>query len=115
MDSYGGIFERGSKEYTLDDFYALQLDKMEKYVCLKKSDVVIPTEGEEESSSDEDDGDDDEDEEDGEGGEGSDNASDTAKLELAEVQEEAEEKEEDVSGPFSYIWRMLTCGLGSTY
>jgi hypothetical protein len=69
-DRYGGIFERGSKEYTLDDFYALQLDKMDKYVCLKKSDVVIPTEGEEESSSDEDDGDDDEDEEDEEDGEG---------------------------------------------
>jgi len=50
---YGGIYERGSREYTLDDFYALQLDKMEAYQCLKKSDVVIP-EGEIESSSDED-------------------------------------------------------------
>ena len=94
MDRYGGIFERGSKEYTLDDFYALQLDKMEKYVCLKKSDVVIPTEGEEESSSDEDDGDDDEDEEDEEG---SDDAPDTAKQEPVEVEEEVEGKEEDVS------------------
>ncbi|KAF9558179.1 galactose oxidase [Agrocybe pediades] len=57
---YGGIYERGSREYTLDDFYALQLDKMEVYQCLKKSDVVIP-EGEEESSSDEDEDDEDED------------------------------------------------------
>ncbi|PPQ95943.1 hypothetical protein CVT26_016109 [Gymnopilus dilepis] len=53
---YGGIYERGSREYTLDDFYSLQLDKMDRYVCLKKSDVVIP-EGDAESSSDEDDDD----------------------------------------------------------
>lgn len=56
---YGGIFERGSKEYTLDDFHSLALDKLDRYTCLKKSDVVIPTEGEEESSSDEDDDNDD--------------------------------------------------------
>ena len=118
MDRYGGIFERGPKEYTLDDFYALQLDKMEKYVCLKKSDVVIPTEGEEESSSEEDDGDDDEGEESEEDGEGSDDAPDTAKWELVEVEEveeKEEKKEEEVSGPFDYIWRVLTCGLGPTY
>jgi hypothetical protein len=57
---YGGIYERGSREYTLDDFYALQLDKMEKYLCLKESDVVIP-DGDVESSSDDDDDDDDSD------------------------------------------------------
>jgi hypothetical protein len=51
--SYGGIYERGSREYTLDDFYSLPLDKMDRYTCLKKSDVVIP-EGDVESSSDED-------------------------------------------------------------
>ncbi|RDB18721.1 Kelch domain-containing protein 4 [Hypsizygus marmoreus] len=72
---YGGIYERGSREYTLDDFYALQLDKMERYVCLKESGVVIG-EGDDESSSDDDDDDDDddeedEDEEDGDGGEDS--------------------------------------------
>lgn len=75
MTSYGGIFERGSREYTLDDFYALALDKMDRYVCLKKSDVIIP-EGDDESSSSEedddggdssdDDEDEDEDEDDGE-------------------------------------------------
>ncbi|KAK0491994.1 galactose oxidase [Armillaria luteobubalina] len=37
---YGGIFERGSREYTLDDFYSLQLDKMDRYVCLKESGVM---------------------------------------------------------------------------
>ncbi|PBK88007.1 galactose oxidase [Armillaria gallica] len=60
---YGGIFEKGSREYTLDDFYSLQLDKMDRYVCLKQSGVVI-AEGDDESSSesddDDDDGDDDE-------------------------------------------------------
>lgn len=62
---YGGIYERGSREYTLDDFHSLALDKMDRYVCLKKSDVVIP-EGEIESSSDDDDEDDDEDDNDAE-------------------------------------------------
>ncbi|TEB35122.1 galactose oxidase, partial [Coprinellus micaceus] len=57
---YGGIFEKGSHEYTLDDFYSIQLDKVDRFICLKPSDVVIP-EGEESSSSEED-GDDDDDE-----------------------------------------------------
>ena len=68
ITSYGGIFERGSREFTLDDFYSLALDKMDRYVCLKKSDVMIPPEGDDVSSSsdedDDEDGDDsDEDEE----------------------------------------------------
>ncbi|KAF9530875.1 hypothetical protein CPB83DRAFT_787413 [Crepidotus variabilis] len=57
---YGGIFERGSREYTLDDFYSIQLDKLDRFVCLKKSDVVIP-EGEVESSSSSSDDEEDED------------------------------------------------------
>ncbi|CAE6457105.1 unnamed protein product [Rhizoctonia solani] len=28
---YGGIFERGSREYTLDDFYSLALDKLDRF------------------------------------------------------------------------------------
>ncbi|KAI0041460.1 galactose oxidase [Auriscalpium vulgare] len=64
---YGGIFERGSREYTLDDFYSLQLDKMDKYVCLKASDVMpAPGEGDESSSDDEDDEDEDDEEDDDE-------------------------------------------------
>lgn len=47
--SYGGIFELGAREYTLDDFYMLQLDKLERFVCLKPSGIVIPTEAEESS------------------------------------------------------------------
>ena len=67
--SYGGIFELGTREYTLDDFYALQLDKLERFVCLKPSGIVIPTEAEEsseEGDSGDDGSDDDEDEEDAE-------------------------------------------------
>lgn len=57
---YGGIFERGSREYTLDDFHSIQLDKLDRFTCLKQAVVTIPGEGEEEeSSSDEDDEDED--------------------------------------------------------
>ncbi|KAG6888864.1 hypothetical protein C0992_007305 [Termitomyces sp. T32_za158] len=60
---YGGTLERGSREYTLDDFYAIQLEKMERYVCLRECGVVIP-EGEVSSSEDDDDSDDDDDDDD---------------------------------------------------
>ena len=60
VSRYGGIFERGSKEYTLDDFYSLQLDKLDRYVCLKHSGITI-SEGDDESSDDEDDEDDEDD------------------------------------------------------
>ncbi|EIW54679.1 galactose oxidase [Trametes versicolor FP-101664 SS1] len=60
---YGGIFEKGPREYTLDDFYSLQLDKLDRYTCLKASEITI-AEGDEESSSDEDDEDDDDDDDD---------------------------------------------------
>ncbi|SPO24773.1 uncharacterized protein UTRI_01747_B [Ustilago trichophora] len=32
---YGGIFEAGNREYTLDDFYTLDLSKLERFTCLK--------------------------------------------------------------------------------
>ena len=60
---YGGIYERGSREYTLDDFYSLSLDKLDRYVCLKECEVVIPVDGEESSSDEEEDEDEDEDRE----------------------------------------------------
>jgi hypothetical protein len=65
MTSYGGIFERGSREYTLDDFYAIALDKMDRYVCLKKSEAIILVEGDDESSSSEDDDEDGDDSDEG--------------------------------------------------
>ena len=81
MTSYGGIFERGSREYTLDDFYALALDKMDRYVCLKKSDIIIP-EGDDESSSSE---------EDDDGGDSSDEDEDEDDEEMLLGDEEAPE------------------------
>ncbi|KAJ7109361.1 hypothetical protein C8R44DRAFT_833876 [Mycena epipterygia] len=72
---YGGIYERGKREYTLDDFYSIQLDKMECYTCLKESGIVIADEDDESSSEDEDGSseDDDEDEEQEEDEENEDN------------------------------------------
>ncbi|KZT19732.1 galactose oxidase [Neolentinus lepideus HHB14362 ss-1] len=58
---YGGIYERGSREYTLDDFYALALDKMDRYISLKENNLVLPADGEDVSSSDSQDSSDDED------------------------------------------------------
>ncbi|KAI0685730.1 hypothetical protein BC835DRAFT_1408735 [Cytidiella melzeri] len=55
---YGGIFERGAREYTLDDFYSLQLDKLDRYVCLKPSGIDISAGGDESSSEDDEDDDD---------------------------------------------------------
>ncbi|KAH0834643.1 hypothetical protein J3R83DRAFT_10152 [Lanmaoa asiatica] len=81
---YGGIFELGTREYTLDDFYALQLDKLERFVCLKSSGIVIPTEAEESS-----------DEEGESGGEGSDDSEDEDKDEDSEREAETESESED--------------------
>ncbi|TFK23379.1 galactose oxidase [Coprinopsis marcescibilis] len=64
---YGGIFEKGSKEYTLDDFHSLQLDKLDRYTCLRPLTVEIPI-GEDEESSDDDDDEDEDDDEDGDEG-----------------------------------------------
>ncbi|KAI1784172.1 galactose oxidase [Ganoderma leucocontextum] len=63
---YGGIFEKGSREYTLDDFYTLPLDKLDRYVCLKKSEIVIDDKDEESSDDDEDEDGEDDDEDDDE-------------------------------------------------
>ncbi|KAG7097966.1 hypothetical protein E1B28_005276 [Marasmius oreades] len=99
---YGGIFERGSREYTLDDFYSIQLDKMDKFTCLKESGVVIE-EGDDESSDDDDeeDGDDDDDDDDDDEDEdGSDDESDqdekrSRKKQLRSCKEEQEVEEEE--------------------
>ncbi|ESK87632.1 kelch domain-containing protein 4 [Moniliophthora roreri MCA 2997] len=61
---YGGILERGTREYTLDDFHYLQLDKMEKWVCLRPHSWVFGEGEESEDDSDDDSGDDDESDED---------------------------------------------------
>lgn len=33
---YGGIHETAEREYTLDDFYVLQLDKLERWICMRE-------------------------------------------------------------------------------
>ncbi|KAJ7774810.1 galactose oxidase [Mycena metata] len=63
---YGGIYERGKREYTLDDFYLIQLDKMERYTCLKESGIVMADEDDDSSSEDDDDDEEDDDDDDDE-------------------------------------------------
>ncbi|KIY44752.1 hypothetical protein FISHEDRAFT_61614 [Fistulina hepatica ATCC 64428] len=48
------IFEQGSHEYTPDDFYAPQLDKLGQCTCLKESGVVIPDPADEMGSNEDD-------------------------------------------------------------
>lgn len=57
---YGGIYETGDREYTLDDFYTIDLSKMNKVVCLKE----CPIDNLEWHSSDEEDEEDDDEDED---------------------------------------------------
>lgn len=59
--SYGGIFENDSREYTLDDFYSLSLDKLDRYTCLRSSGLEEEAwlESEEEEDDSEDSGSDD--------------------------------------------------------
>ncbi|KAL5531468.1 hypothetical protein ACEPAG_4345 [Sanghuangporus baumii] len=54
---YGGILEIGPKEFTLDDFHSLSLDKLDRYICIKPCEIDLPKEGEiiESSSDDEED------------------------------------------------------------
>ncbi|PVF93896.1 galactose oxidase [Serendipita vermifera] len=95
---YGGIYERGAKEYTLDDFYSLQLEKLDRFVCLKESEVV-PKEGGNDESEDEDESgedgeDDDSDEESSEGEEGDDVEKEVEPTQEPAVKEEVEVEDE---------------------
>lgn len=64
---FGGILEVRDREYTLDDFFSLNLDKMTEYICLRQSEfesqLWLGEESDDEEEGDEDDDDDDEDEE----------------------------------------------------
>ncbi|KAJ7685173.1 galactose oxidase [Mycena polygramma] len=86
---YGGIYERGKREYTLDDFYSIQLDKLDRYTCLKESGIVIADE--DDSSSEDEDDEDDEDEDDDNGDKDEDEDEDN--------DEEGEDGEDGVDGP----------------
>ncbi|TIB37986.1 hypothetical protein E3P86_01935 [Wallemia ichthyophaga] len=58
---FGGIFEQGTQEFTLDDMHSLALDKLDRFKCIQECHVV--------GIEDEQDDDDDEDDEDDEGSE----------------------------------------------
>ncbi|KAH7102188.1 galactose oxidase [Auriculariales sp. MPI-PUGE-AT-0066] len=83
---YGGIVERGAREYTLDDFYSLNLDKLERFECLRPCDVVF---GVGEESSDESEGGSDEEEDEDRDEEDEENPVPDA--EVAEVADDLEE------------------------
>ncbi|KAI3493234.1 hypothetical protein L1887_42074 [Cichorium endivia] len=53
---YGGIFEAGNREYTLDDFYTLDLSKLERFTCLKDCPIDALDWAESESDDDSDSG-----------------------------------------------------------
>lgn len=58
---YGGVLEVGSREATLDDFYKIRLDKLERFECLRAAEIDFGdqvTESEGESDDDEADSDD---------------------------------------------------------
>jgi len=52
---YGGIVESQEREYTLDDFYTLQLDKLDRFTCLKECNIAELEWKESEDEDDEDD------------------------------------------------------------
>lgn len=56
---YGGIHETADREYTMDDFYTLDLSKMDRYRCLKACPIDALEWNESESSDDGDDDDED--------------------------------------------------------
>ncbi|KAF9126155.1 hypothetical protein BGW39_006840 [Mortierella sp. 14UC] len=78
---FGGILEVKDREYTLDDFFSLNLDKMNEYICLRASEFESQLwlgedsddeeegedDGDDDEDEDEDEDDEDEDDEDGEG------------------------------------------------
>ncbi|CAO1626165.1 unnamed protein product [Sympodiomycopsis kandeliae] len=100
---YGGIHETSDREYTLDDFYILQLDKLERWVRLRECKI----EGLEWNESDDEDDDSDDDSEDsdsdsedegeGENGDGQAEGVEVSALRDEEEGEEEEEEEEDLT------------------
>lgn len=104
---YGGIYERGAREYTLDDFYSLQLDKLDKFVCLKES-AVVPKEGQEDESEDDD-------EDDDEDGDGSSSDEDDLEDELeADTLGKEDEEEEKISDEDQKVRTFQTFPRNST-
>lgn len=38
---YGGILEAGNREYTLADFHSLNLDKLDRFSCLREDKMSV--------------------------------------------------------------------------
>lgn len=93
---YGGIVESQEREYTLDDFYTLQLDKLDRFTCLKECNIAelewkeSDDEDDEDSDSGSDDSSSDEEEEGEEQVEG-----EPADAEPAEIPDDASRSAED--------------------
>ena len=85
---YGGIYETDAREYTLDDFYTLNLEKRDGFVTLRASGI---DEEEWKGSDDEDGGDDDDDEDDEESS--SDDEDDNDVEEMIDAAEEADDED----------------------
>ncbi|KAF9366119.1 hypothetical protein BGX34_006120 [Mortierella sp. NVP85] len=85
---YGGILEVRDREYTLDDFFSINLDKMNEYICLRQSEFESQLWLGEES--------DDDDDEEGEDSEDDDDEDEDEENDEDDEDEEAEDKEEEV-------------------
>ncbi|PWN47512.1 galactose oxidase [Violaceomyces palustris] len=88
---YGGIYESERREYTLDDFYTLDLSKLDRFVCLKQ----CPIDTLEWNESEEEDSDTDEEGEGVEGEQDSDSSSGESGDEIPEGDEYPDEEERD--------------------
>ncbi|TIB85921.1 galactose oxidase [Wallemia mellicola] len=90
---FGGIFEQGTQEFTLDDMHSLALDKLERFKCIQECNVV----GIEDEQDDDDEDDDDDGEEDYEDEEGTLEKGTDKQENLAETQVEPNEQPEEAT------------------
>jgi hypothetical protein len=96
---YGGILEVEDKEYTLDDFWSINVEKMTEYTCMKSSELDEQVWlGEQSDDDDEDDDDDDDDDEDDDNDEGED---DDVDMENADANEDDRDNESTGNTPKS--------------
>jgi hypothetical protein len=105
---YGGILEIEDKEYTLDDFWSINVDKMTEYTCMKSSELdeqvwlgeQSDDDDDEDDEDDEDEGEEDEDEENDEvasDNEEADNASVDGKAKSRKTKKKEENKTDVVN------------------
>ncbi|KAH9815522.1 hypothetical protein DFH28DRAFT_1082337 [Melampsora americana] len=95
---YGGIFEAGDREYTLQSFYSLALDKLDRYACLRDDDIHEHEWNEEVESSDSDDEENEDRDENGSDGSSASSESDTGIKDEERAQEELRARAEAFIG-----------------